>query len=47
MAKEVRILKNFRENVLLTNSLGKSFLKFYYPVSPPIADLVAEHDILQ
>jgi hypothetical protein len=34
-------------NVLLTNSIGKIFVKFYYKYSPPIADFIAEHDSLK
>ena len=47
MAQEINILKRFRENVLMTNSIGKTFVKIYYKVSPPIADFIAEHDSLR
>jgi hypothetical protein len=47
MAQEVNILKNFRDNVLLTNSIGKMFVDFYYNYSPPIADFIANHDNLR
>jgi len=47
MAKEVNILKNFRDNVLLTNSIGRNLVKLYYNVSPPIADFIAKHDNLR
>jgi hypothetical protein len=47
MAQEINILKNFRDNVLLTNSIGKSIVKIYYKVSPPIADFIAKHDSLR
>jgi YVTN family beta-propeller protein len=47
MAEEVKILKNFRDNVLLTNSLGKSFVNFYYKISPPVADFIAKYDSLR
>jgi YVTN family beta-propeller protein len=47
MGEEVRMLKNFRDNVLLTNSLGRSFVKLYYKISPPVADLIAKHDSLR
>jgi len=36
----VTILRNFRDAFLLTNPLGKSFIAWYYKVSPPIADSV-------
>jgi YVTN family beta-propeller protein len=47
MAEEVTILKNFRDNVLLTNSLGRSFVKLYYKISPPVADFIAKHESLR
>ncbi len=47
MADEVNILKSFRDNVLLTNSIGQAFVKFYYNVSPPIADYIEKHDNLR
>jgi hypothetical protein len=47
MADEVNILKDFRDHVLLTNSIGKAFVKFYYKVSPPLADFISKHDNLR
>jgi hypothetical protein len=47
MADEVNILKDFRDNILLTNSIGKAFVKFYYKVSPPLADFISNHDSLR
>lgn len=47
MAREVVVLRNFRDNVLLTNSLGKSFVKFYYNLSPSLADYMGKHEILR
>ena len=46
MAKEVVVLRNFRDNVLLQTSVGRSFVKFYYEeISPPLADYIREHEI--
>ncbi len=47
MGKEVVVLRNFRDNVLLTNSPGRGFVKLYYKVSPPLADYMGEHEILR
>jgi hypothetical protein len=47
MADEVNILKSFRDNVLLTNSIGKAFMTFYYKISPPIADFISGRDSLR
>ncbi|MFH1421831.1 MAG: Ig-like domain-containing protein [Planctomycetota bacterium] len=44
MAKEVRILCEFRDKYLLTNSLGTKFVKFYYKYSPPIADRIRNNE---
>ena len=44
---EVILLKNFRDNILLTNPIGKSFVKLYYSNSPPIAAFIARHDYLR
>jgi hypothetical protein len=43
LAPEVRVLKDFRDKHLLTNSLGQRFVSFYYQVSPPLADYIAHH----
>jgi hypothetical protein len=47
MAKEVNILRIFRDSVLLTNPIGRSLVKLYYSVSPPMADFIAKHDSLR
>jgi hypothetical protein len=45
MATELVALRNFRDKVLLRNSLGRIFVKSYYKVSPPLADYIGEHEI--
>jgi len=47
MAQEVRYLRAFRDEYLMTNAAGKQFVKFYYSVSPPIADFIREHESLR
>jgi len=47
MTQEVTALIQFRDNVLMKNSLGKHFVKFYYKISPPIADYLKDHGILR
>ena len=47
MAKEARILRNFREKLLLTNPLGRACVRFYYKVSPPLADSLSRHETLR
>jgi uncharacterized repeat protein (TIGR02543 family) len=43
----VKVLRNFRDRCLLTNSPGKAFVKFYYRHSPPIADVIRKHPSLK
>jgi len=43
----VMTLRHFRDNVLLTNTVGRYLVKQYYAYSPPLADFVAEHDSLR
>lgn len=47
MAEEARILRNFREKLLLTNPLGRACVRFYYKVSPPLADSLSRHETLR
>jgi hypothetical protein len=43
----VMTLRHLRDTHLLTNKLGTSFVHAYYRYSPPIADYIAEHDVLR
>ena len=43
----VKILRNFRDDVLLKSRPGTAFVKFYYKNSPPIADYIAQHESLR
>jgi hypothetical protein len=47
MAEEIQILREFRDEYLLTNSLGRAFVDFYYKVSPPMAEFITEHPSLK
>jgi hypothetical protein len=40
----VRVLREFRDRVLLPTSLGRSFVDWYYANSPPAAAYIADHD---
>jgi hypothetical protein len=46
-AKEIDILREFRDTVLLPNSLGAEFVSLYYKISPPIADFISQHEVLR
>jgi hypothetical protein len=47
MAEEIEILREFRDEYLLTNLLGRVFVDFYYWISPPIAQFITEHPSLK
>lgn len=42
-SKEVSILRDFRDKYLMTNKLGRCFVKFYYEFSPHIAQLIEKN----
>lgn len=46
-AREIDVLREFRDEILLRNSLGASLVSFYYKTSPPMADFISKHDILR
>ncbi len=39
----VVVLREFRDRILLTNNMGRAFVKFYYNNSPPLAQIIAGH----
>ena len=47
MADEVKVLSRFRNEYLLTNPVGKTFVKTYYKISPTIADFIKNHPVLK
>jgi hypothetical protein len=47
MAKEVVVLKRFRDEHLLKNSAGRAFVRWYYRHSPPVADFIRDKGILK
>jgi hypothetical protein len=46
-AAELDVLRDFRDRVLLNNALGSRFVEAYYTLSPPVADFMAENDVLR
>jgi hypothetical protein len=47
LAREVQALRRFRDRYLVTNAPGRVFIKVYYWLSPPVADLIRQHDGLR
>jgi hypothetical protein len=46
-AEEVDLLREFRDVVLLPSGLGAEFVSLYYQVSPPIAEVIWQHEFLR
>ena len=47
MAKEVVILKKFRDKYLLKNKLGRVFVQWYYKHSPKYARIIRKKPVLK
>lgn len=47
LAPEVLIFRRFRDQVLLTSRVGSLFVKVYYFVSPSLASVISEVDLLK
>jgi len=47
MAEEIQILRELRDEYLLTNPLGQALVGVYYRVSPPIAEFITAHPSLK
>jgi PKD repeat protein len=45
MEQHVVILRNFRDRILLANTVGRKFVDLYYRFSPPIADYLRGHEV--
>jgi len=43
MAGEIQILREFRDEYILTNPVGQALVDLYYRVSPPMAEFITEH----
>ena len=44
---QVQLLRDFRDEYLLTNAPGRAFVALYYRCSPPLADFIARHSFLR
>ncbi len=44
---QVHVLRDFRDTWLLTNAPGRAFVKLYYRLSPSVADVIAQNEILR
>ena len=42
-APQIQVLRDFRDQYLLSNPAGEALTNFYYQISPPIADFMTDH----
>jgi fibronectin type 3 domain-containing protein len=43
----VKVLRDFRDDHMLTNFIGRAFVSLYYRTSPPVANFIEEHESLK
>jgi V8-like Glu-specific endopeptidase len=43
----VQVLQNFRDRYLLTNGPGREFVSLYYQYSPPVSEIIKDHETLR
>jgi uncharacterized repeat protein (TIGR02543 family) len=46
-AKQLDVLREFRDDVLLKSAVGSRLVDFYYQTSPPIANFISEHSVVR
>jgi len=46
-AEQIDLLREFRDVVLLNNTVGSQFVALYYQLSPPIADVIAGNEVIR
>ena len=47
LAPQIQSLRTFRDKFLINNFIGKSFIRMYCRVSPPIARIIEKHPFLR
>jgi len=47
MAKDINILRHFRDRYLMTSNIGRAFVNLYYKYSPPVAEVISKNETLK
>ena len=47
LAEEIGILRQFRDEFLITNPIGRALVTIYYRLSPPVAGFISRHRTLR
>jgi len=47
MEPQVKILRELRDKILMETQAGRAFTNLYYIYSPPVADFIANHELIQ
>jgi hypothetical protein len=47
MENHVKLMKEFRDRFLISNSIGRSIVRLYYTCSPPVADFISGKEELK
>src|SRR6266850_1004063 len=47
LAREVSVLRAFRDHILVRSAAGRALVKVYYRISPPVARAIAGHEALK
>ena len=45
--EDIDVLRDFRDEYLMTNQIGRAFTDIYYTTSPPIADVIRDNEGLR
>ena len=45
--EDIDVLRDFRDEYLMTNQIGRAFTELYYTTSPPIADVIRDNEGLR
>jgi len=47
LAKQLDVLREFRDKVLIPNPFGADFVRYYYEISPPFAGIISNNELLR